>query len=126
MTEMLRNGEGQEQLMVKSLQETIASAMQSVEDNFTKKIELLFLPIKSQLEEIQASLSKTSQAAETALEMGRALQDESQTHQDDIKQLKENYLSLAALQRENNLKFRGVEEDRRVHRPDSVYGKLAS
>lgn len=61
--------------------------------------------------DIQASLSKTSQVAETALETGLALQDESQAHQKDIADLKEKYIILAASQRENNFKFHEFDEE---------------
>lgn len=67
----------QDPLTVKSLQTAISNAMQIIETNLSEKLEKLFMPIQVQLTEIQASLAKTSQVAETALAMGVSLQDES-------------------------------------------------
>lgn len=103
--------EPQEPLTVESLQEAISCALLEAENNFSKKLEHLFSPIKVQLAEIQASLTKTSQIAETALDMGVTLQEDTLAHQQDISDLKEKYLVLAAAQKENNLKFRGLEEN---------------
>lgn len=65
-----------EPLSVKSLQEAIKSAVLELESNFTKKLKQYLSPVKVQLIEIQASLSKTVQVAETAFEVGVALQEE--------------------------------------------------
>lgn len=100
----------QEPITVKTLQDSITHTLQEAESNFSKRLEQLFLPIKSQLAEIQASLTKTSQVAETACDMGVALQEEALAHQNDIADLKEKYLILATAHQENHLKFRGLEE----------------
>lgn len=54
--------------------------------------------------------NKTAQIADTPLEMGISLQEDSRAHQLEIQDPKEQYLILAAAQHQNNLKFRGVEE----------------
>lgn len=102
--------EGMEPLYVKTLQEAIKNAMLDIEADFSKKLEHFFSPVKSQLAELQPSLSKSEEIAETVSEMGVALQEESQSRQSEISDLKEKYTTLAASQRENNSKFHGQED----------------
>lgn len=72
-------------------------------------------PVILQLKEIQSSLTKTTQIAETAMKMGLALQEESHTHQAEITSLKDKLLTLAVEQRSNNLKFRELEETQEIN-----------
>lgn len=51
--------EEQDPLTVQTLQAALSTAMQSMEYTFSERLEKLFTPIKAQLAEIQASLSKT-------------------------------------------------------------------
>lgn len=83
---------GTEPLSMQNLKEAIKLAVQEIESTFSKKLELLLSLVKMQLNKIQMSLSKTAQIADTELEMGVTLQEDSTAHQDKIQ---EKYLILA-------------------------------
>lgn len=72
--------------------------MCEVEAKFSKSLEVALSSVLLQLTEINAALTEAAQVAETALEIGAALQKETQSHQAEI------------AQRDNNLKFKGLEE----------------
>lgn len=97
-----------EPLPVQNLQDAIKLAAQEIEMEFSK--EQLLSPVKSQLNDIQTALSKIAQIADTALEMGVALQENSWAHQMEIQVQKEKYLILPTEPHQNNFKFRGMEE----------------
>lgn len=67
--------EGMEPLSLASLQQALHLTMNEVEAKFSKSLESALSPILQQLKGFQASLSKTAQVAETALEVGVALQE---------------------------------------------------
>lgn len=81
-----------------------------MEAKFSKSLEAALSPVLLQLTEIHSSLSKTKQVAETALELGMALQSESRSHYEEISLLQDKVVTLAAAQKENNLKFLGMED----------------
>lgn len=103
MAPAAQDNEGTQPLSLKSLQEVIKSAVLEVEAKVTKKMEQLFSLVKAQLPETQSSLDKMGQVAEMALKTGIVLPEKSQTHQNNIAELEEKYLVLAAAQRENKL-----------------------
>lgn len=69
---------------MQSLQDSIQNTVKNIESAFASKLEQIFALIKNQLNEIQLSLNKTTQTAETALELGVTLQEETQTLQKEI------------------------------------------
>lgn len=104
-----------EPLSVQALQEALQEALAQVERKFTHSVEAALSPVISQLKGIQASLAKTTQVADTALEMGLALQEDLQVCKAEIFTLKDKVLTLAADLRGNNLKFRGLEESQEIN-----------
>lgn len=92
------------------MQDSIKNEAQDIESAFAQKLEQIFALIKNQWNDIHLSLNKTTQTAETALEFGVTLQEESKTLQKEITDLRDKYLILAFSTKENNIQFRGLEE----------------
>lgn len=97
-------------LNLQMLQEALRETNRAMELKLVSKFTDLINPITTQLEEIQASLTKTAQTAELALDLGATLQEENQMQQKELQELKEKCLTLDTAQRRGNLKFRDVKE----------------
>lgn len=71
----------------------------------------MFQPLAAQMSELQTSLSKIEQLAETALEASFATQEDIRTLQHHENWAQEKLLTLANALYQHQLKFHGILED---------------